>query len=226
MPKWKCLEDDAWDALVDAVLRDRKVFKTRKELADFFMKLCGYDNVASAYRLVKKFESRGSLKHVPGLGFVLQGEKHTRVIARTCALLLDLIKPLKPVHMILREGFGRYYGEEMPGAIVLQLMKRVIEHVVTSDEELARKVMEGGDVDELLPHIIAVASEFYLNVAMSGTLTGWCESCGGGLLDSKISTFAERFVETKIRDLIKRIEEFYDVVERVEEWRMYGRDMK
>ena len=203
MPKWKCREDDAWDALVDAVLRDRKAFKTRKELVDFFMRLCGYDNEASAYRLVKKFESRGSLRHVPGLGFVLQGEKHMRVIARTCALLLDLIKPLKPVHEILREGFAKYYGEEMPGTIVLYFMKRVLEHVITSDEELARKVMEGGDVDELLPHIIAAATEFYINAAMSGTLTGWCESCGGGLLDSKIIAFADRFVETKVQDLIR-----------------------
>jgi hypothetical protein len=204
MPKWKCLEDDAWDALVDAILRDRKVFKTRKDLVDFFMKKCGYDHVASAYRLVKKFESRGSLKHVPGLGYVLQGENHTKIIVRTCALLLDLIKPLKPVHEILREGFAKYYGEEEPGVIVLRYMRDTVEHVVTSDEELARKVMEGGDVDELLPHLITAATEFFINAATSGTLTGWCEACGGSLLDSRISTFAEMFVETKIKDLIKR----------------------
>lgn len=139
MPKRNCIEDDVIK-VVEKAVREGRTFRSRRELVEMLVEYCNYEHVSSAYRLIKKLEERGLLRYVSGYGYIPTDRGHGDLIMRTCALFLDLVRPLKPVHEILREGFAKYYGEELPGTIVLQLMKRVLEHVITSDERLIKEV--------------------------------------------------------------------------------------
>jgi hypothetical protein len=147
MPEYKCFEDDAIK-IIEKAIREGRTFRSRRELVELLVEYCksrhksGTYTESSAYRLIKKLEAKGLLRHVSGYGYVLADREHDNIIMSTCALLLDLVRPVKPVNEILREGFSRYYGEEMPGVIVLHLMERALEHVITSDERLIEEVKE------------------------------------------------------------------------------------
>jgi hypothetical protein len=145
MPEYKCFEDDAIK-IIEKAIREGRTFRSRRELVELLVEYCksrhesGTYTESSAYRLIKKLETKGLLRHVLGYGYVLADREHDNIIMSTCALLLDLLRPVKPVNEILREGFSRYYGEEMPGAVVLHLMERALEHIITSDERLIEEV--------------------------------------------------------------------------------------
>jgi hypothetical protein len=159
MPKIKCTERDV-EKIVRRAIEEGKPVKSKEELVDMLVKHCGYEAESSAYRLVKKLEERGFLRYVRGYGYIFTsaGREHDELIMRTCALLLDMVKPtMKPIHEILKEGFSRYYGEELPGVVVLQLMERVLEHVITSEdgwderiEGVARTIENLGKLEEQL----------------------------------------------------------------------------
>jgi len=153
MPKYKCLEDDAVE-IIEKAIREGRIFRSRRELVELLVEYCkskhknGTYSEFSAYRLIKKLERKGLLRHVLGYGYVIADRGHESLITNTCALLLDLVRPIKPVNEILREGFSRYYGEEMPGVIVLHLMERALEHVITSDERLLEEVKKSAPMFE------------------------------------------------------------------------------
>jgi hypothetical protein len=159
MPKIKCTERDV-EKIVRRAIEEGRPVRSKEELVDMLKKHCEYEAESSAYRLVKKLEERGFLRYVRGYGYIFTsaGREHDELILRTCALLLDVVKPtMKPVHEILKEGFSRYYGEELPGVVVLQLMERVLEHVITSEdgwderiEGVARIVEKLGQLEEQL----------------------------------------------------------------------------
>jgi hypothetical protein len=164
MPRQKCVEDDVIE-VVEKAVREGRTFKSRKDLVKKLMEHCNYEHEASAYRLIKKLEEKGLLRHVSGYGYVLVDRGHENIIMRTCALLLDLVRPVKPVNEILREGFARYYGEEIPGAVVLQLMERVLEHVITSSERLIEEVRKAvpilEDLEELVEKEDALLNKYW-----------------------------------------------------------------
>jgi hypothetical protein len=147
MPEYKCFEDDAIK-IIEKAIREGRTFRSRRELVDMLKEHCKYKHKASAYRLIKKLEAKGLLRYVLGYGYVFADREHDNIIMSTCALLLDLVRPVKPVNEILREGFSRYYGEEMPGAVVLHLMERALEHVITSDERLIEEVKKSAPMFE------------------------------------------------------------------------------
>jgi len=159
MPKIKCTERDV-EKIVRRAIEEGKPVRSKEELVDMLKKHCGYEAESSAYRLVKKLEERGFLRYVRGYGYIITsaGREHDELILRTCALLLDVVKPtMKLVHEILKEGFSRYYGEELPGVVVLQLVERVLEHVITSEdgwdertERVARIIENLGQLEEQL----------------------------------------------------------------------------
>jgi hypothetical protein len=164
MPRQKCVEDDVIE-VIEKAIREGRTFKSRKDLVEELVEYCNYEHEASAYRLIKKLEEKGLLRYVSGYGYVLVDRGHENIIVRTCALLLDLIRPVKPVNEILREGFARYYGEEIPGTVVLQLMERVLEHVVTSDERLIEEVKKAvpilEDLEDLREKEDALLNKFW-----------------------------------------------------------------
>jgi DNA-binding transcriptional regulator YhcF (GntR family) len=142
MPKIKCTERDV-EEIVRRAIEEGKPVRSKEELVDMLKKHCRYEVESSAYRLVKKLEERGFLRYVRGYGYIITsaGREHDELILRTCALLLDMVKPtMKSIHEILKEGFSRYYGEELPGVVVLQLMERVLEHVITSEDKWDEKI--------------------------------------------------------------------------------------
>jgi DNA-binding transcriptional regulator YhcF (GntR family) len=142
MPKIKCTERDV-EKIVRRAIEEGKPVRSKEELVDMLKKHCRYEVESSAYRLVKKLEERGFLRYVRGYGYIITsaGREHDELILRTCALLLDVVKPtMKPVHEILKEGFSRYYGEELPGVVVLQLVERVLEHVITSEDGWDKRI--------------------------------------------------------------------------------------
>jgi hypothetical protein len=142
MPKFKCTERDV-EEIVRRAIEEGKPVRSKEELVGMLVEHCGYDVESSAYRLVKKLEEKGFLRYVRGYGYIFTsaGREHDELILRTCALLLDVVKPtMKLVHEILKEGFSRYYGEELPGVVVLQLMGRVLEHVITSEDKWGERI--------------------------------------------------------------------------------------
>jgi len=142
MPKFKCTERDV-EEIVRRAIEEGKPVRSKEELVGMLVEHCGYDVESSAYRLVKKLEEKGFLRYVRGYGYIFTsaGREHDELILRTCALLLDVVKPtMKLVHEILKEGFSRYYGEELPGVVVLQLMERVLEHVITSEDKWGERI--------------------------------------------------------------------------------------
>jgi len=147
MPEYKCFEDDAIK-IIEKAIREGRTFRSKRDLVKLLVEFCNYEHEASAYRLIKKLETRGLLGYVSGYGYVLADREHDNIIISTCALLLDLVRPVKPVNEILREGFSRYYGEEMPGAVVFRLMERALEHVITSDERLIEEVKKAVPIIE------------------------------------------------------------------------------
>jgi hypothetical protein len=157
--KPKCTERDV-EEIVRRAIEEGKPVRSKEELVDMLKKHCRYEVESSAYRLVKKLEERGFLRYVRGYGYIFTsaGREHDELVLRTCALLLDIVKPtMKSIHEILKEGFSRYYGEELPGVVVLQLMERVLEHVITSEdgwderiEGVARIIENLGQLEEQL----------------------------------------------------------------------------
>jgi len=146
MPVIKCREEDVLEFLRRS-LREGRVIRNRDELVKELFKRCGYRDVSGAYKLIKRLEKKGILKHAPGYGYTVPvgAEKesgHDRLIMQTLAMLLDMALDRNFNINAKNKSLKDYYGERIPILAVKELMGNALLHIATSREDLAKELKE------------------------------------------------------------------------------------
>jgi hypothetical protein len=143
MPVIKCREEDVLEVLRRSLREGRAI--TKDELVKELVKRCGYRDVSGAYKLIKRLEKKGILKHAPGYGYTVPSEEesgHDRLIMQTLAMLLDMAWDRDFNINAKKKSLKDYYGERIPILAVKELIGNALLHIATSREDLARKLRE------------------------------------------------------------------------------------
>jgi hypothetical protein len=144
MPVIKCREEDVLEVLRRS-LREGRAIRNKDELVKELVKRCGYRDVSGAYKLIKRLEKKGILKHAPGYGYTVPAEKesgHDRLIMQTLAILLDMAWDRNFNINAKNKSLKDYYGERIPILAVKELMGNALLHIATSREDLAKELKE------------------------------------------------------------------------------------
>lgn len=139
----KCREEDVLEVLRRSLREGRTI--TKDELVKELVKRCGYRDVSGAYKLIKRLEKKGILKHAPGYGYTVPSEEesgHDRLIMQTLAMLLDMAWDMDFNINAKKKSLKDYYGERIPILAVKELMGNALLHIATSREDLAKELKE------------------------------------------------------------------------------------
>jgi flagellar biosynthesis/type III secretory pathway chaperone len=120
---------------------------TKDELVKELVNRCGYRDVSGAYKLIKRLEKKGILKHAPGYGYTVPAgaekeSSHDRLIMQTLAMLLDMAWGRDFNINAKKKSLKDYYGERIPILAVKELMGNALLHIATSREDLAKELKE------------------------------------------------------------------------------------
>jgi hypothetical protein len=168
-----CRDDDVIEVIRSA-LREGRAIKTRQELVNRLKERCGYRNISSAYKLIKKLEERGVLRFVSTYGYMDTVAGHDRLIMQTLALILDMAHARDFSAASLERLVNKSYREEMPIPVARRLMAEAILHVATRSGDLAEELKK---IARLLDRYDKLFKEWRLNMAELMKMRTMWEEC-------------------------------------------------